>query len=50
MLKLNDYKNVTYDVSNKGHWGIGDYKIKLKSEDDFDYFMELFKQAYDEKL
>ena len=47
---LNDYKNLTYDVSNKGHWGIGDYRIRLESENDFDYFMELFKQAYYEKL
>ena len=47
---LNDYKNLTYDVSNKGHWGIGDYRIRLESENDFDYFMELFKQACYDKL
>ena len=48
--KLNDYKNLTRDISNIGHWGVGDYEFKLKSEKDLDYFMELFKQAYDEKL
>lgn len=48
--RLNDYKGLTEDVSNKGHWGVGDYKIRLKSDDDFDYFLELFKQSYDEKL
>ena len=48
--RIKDYKNLCRDVSNKGHWGVGDFELKLKSEDDFDYFMELFKQAYDEKL
>lgn len=45
-----DYKGLTRDVSDKGHWGVGDYEIKLKSENDFDYFVELFKQSYDEKI
>ena len=48
--RLNDYKNSCRDVSNKGHWGVGDYVFNLESENDFDYFLELFKQAYDEKL
>jgi len=48
--RLNDYKNSCKDVSNLGHWGVGDWELKLNSDDDFDYFMELFKQAYDEKL
>lgn len=48
--RLNDYKNLCRDVSNKGHWGVGDYEFKLNSESDFDYFLELFSEAYDEKL
>lgn len=48
--RLNDYKELCRDVSNKGHWGVGDWEIKLNSEKDFDYFIELFKQSYDEKL
>ena len=47
--RINDYKNLCKDVSNVGHWAAGDYELKLTSENDFDYFMELFKQSYDEK-
>ena len=47
---LNDYKKLTRDISNIGHWGVGNYEFKIKSEDNFDYFLELFKQSYDEKL
>ena len=48
--RLSDYKNLCKDVSNKGHWGVGDWEFKLNSENDFDYFIELFKQSYTEKL
>lgn len=48
--RLDDHKSLCRDVSNKGHWGVGDLELKLKSEEDFDYFVELFKQSYDEKL
>lgn len=48
--RLDDHKSLCRDVSNKGHWGVGDWELKLKSEEDFDYFVELFKQSYDEKL
>lgn len=48
--KLNDYKELTRDISNIGHWGVGNFEFKLKSENDFDYFLELFKQSYEEKL
>ncbi|EKD23752.1 MAG: hypothetical protein ACD_81C00186G0006 [uncultured bacterium] len=43
---LDDPKNITIDVSNKGHHGNGDYEINLKPGDDVDYFMLLAKQAY----
>ncbi|WP_405267799.1 DUF5655 domain-containing protein [Methanobrevibacter sp.] len=48
--RLDDYKNLCKDVSNIGHWGVGDYELKLQSEKDFDYFLELFSQSYEEKL
>lgn len=47
---LNDYYKKTRDVSNIGHHGIGDYEIKIVNDEDIDYFISLFKQAYKEKL
>lgn len=47
---LNDYENKTKDLSRTTTGGSGvHYQIDLKSEQDFDYFIELFKQVYDEK-
>lgn len=44
---LDDPKNLFYDVSEKGHWGVGDYEISLSGEEiDIDYIMSLVKQAY----
>lgn len=48
--KLDDPKRLTRDISNIGHWGVGDYEFKVRSEDDFDYFLDLFRQSYDEKV
>ncbi|TMS40744.1 MAG: hypothetical protein FGO69_10410 [Methanobacterium sp.] len=44
--ELDDPKNVTRDISNVGHWGNGDYEIKIKPGDDLDYLMTLFRQSY----
>ena len=44
---LNDYKGKTKSVTGEGPEV--NYSIKLNSEDDFDYFIDLFKQVYDEK-
>ena len=47
---LNDSKNKTKDLSNLTTGGSQvNYQIDLTSQDDFDYFIELFKQVYDEK-
>ena len=43
--KLDDPKNVTEDMSNKGHWGNGDYQIQIESDKDLEYIMSLVKQA-----
>ncbi len=48
--ELEDYKNLTKDVTNIGHHGIGDYQIKIKNFDDLNYVLFLAKQAYDEKI
>lgn len=47
---LDDFENRTKDLSESSTGGSGvHYQIDLSSEDDFDYFMELFKQVYEEK-
>lgn len=48
--ELNDPDNKIRDVTNIGHYGVGDYEFRIKSEDDFYYFNKLFKQSYDEKI
>lgn len=44
--ELDDPLDKTEDLSEKGHWGNGDYRIWLKSEDDFEYTIGLIKQSY----
>lgn len=47
---LDDSENRTKDLSKSSTGGSGvHYQIDLSSKDDFDYFMELFKQVYEEK-
>jgi predicted transport protein len=47
--ELNDPLNKTEDVSSKGHWGSGDYRIFFKSEDDLEYVISLIKQSYNKQ-
>lgn len=42
---LDDPKQITRDVSNIGHWGNGDYEIRLHNTDFLEYIMSLIKQA-----
>jgi predicted transport protein len=46
--ELDDPRKTARDVSEVGHWGLGDYEISLKHEDDLDYLMTLIKQSYKE--
>ena len=48
--KINDPLNKVRDVSDIGHWGTGNCNIQIKEIDEVPYFMELFKQSYDEKV
>lgn len=48
--ELDDYLGLTEDLSDKGHWGNGDYRIWLKSEKHIDYAVNLIKQAYQKQL
>ena len=43
--KLDDPKKLAEDVSEKGHWGNGDYQIQVESDKDLEYIMSLIKQA-----
>jgi len=45
--KLNDPQNVTRDVSNVGHWGNGDYEVKVKDSTDMGYILSLIRQSYE---
>lgn len=44
--ELDDPLEKTEDLSEKGHWGNGDYRIWLKNEEDFEYTVDLIKQSY----
>lgn len=43
---LDDPRNITRDVSNKGHWGSGDYEIQISNNEDIEYIFGLIKQLY----
>lgn len=44
--ELDDPKQITKDVSNQGHWGNGDYEVRLYPDTDIDYVMFLINQSY----
>mgnify|MGYP000878511215 CR=1 FL=1 len=43
--QLDDPKNLATDVSNIGHWGNGDYELKVQDTDNLEYIMSLIKQT-----
>lgn len=46
----NDFRNLTRDMSEVGHWGNGDYKITIKPDSvDLDYVMSLIKESYQQQ-
>ena len=48
--ELDDPLRKTDDLSDKGHWGNGDYKLLVKSEDDLEYGISLIKQSYNKQV
>jgi predicted transport protein len=42
---LDDPKKLMNDVSNKGHWGSGDYELKTTDTKDLEYILSLIKQS-----
>jgi predicted transport protein len=43
--KLDDPKHLAEDVSEKGHWGNGDYQIQVDTDKDLEYITSLIKQS-----
>lgn len=43
--KLDDPKGLAIDVSTTGHYGTGDYEVRVDSDADLEYVMSLIKQA-----
>lgn len=43
--QLDDSKRITKDVSKVGHWGVGDYEVKVTDAKHIEYIMSLVKQA-----
>ena len=43
--ELDDPKNLAEDVKNKGHWGNGDYRVKMQNDEELDYVLSLVKQS-----
>jgi len=43
--KLDDPKHLAIDVSEKGHWGNGDYQIQVDTDKNLEYIMSLIKQG-----
>jgi predicted transport protein len=44
--KLDDPQHLAQDITEIGHWGNGDYRINLKSEDELEYVTSLVRQSY----
>ena len=44
--QLDDPKNLFYDISTKGHWGVGDYEARFDDDVDVDYLISLVRQSY----
>jgi predicted transport protein len=43
--KLDDPKGLAIDVSSTGHYGTGDYELRVESDADLEYIMSLVKQV-----
>ncbi|WP_288382078.1 DUF5655 domain-containing protein [uncultured Acinetobacter sp.] len=42
--QLDDPKGICRDVSNIGHWGVGDYQIDVSDSENLEYILSLIKQ------
>ena len=44
--ELDDPKNLCRDITTIGHYGNGDYDIRINENTDLDYVMFLINQSY----
>lgn len=42
---INEPKGIAFDVSNKGHYGNGDYEIDVKDDSQLEYILSLIKET-----
>lgn len=42
---ISEPKGIAYDVSNKGHYGYGDYEIDMKDDTQLEYILSLLKET-----
>jgi uncharacterized protein with ParB-like and HNH nuclease domain/predicted transport protein len=50
LTSLRDERGIARDVSEVGHWGVGDTQIAFDDESDFNYVVGLIRQAYEYQL
>ncbi len=48
--EVNDPKHKLEDVSEKGHWGTGNLRMRVDDFENIDYCMDIIKQSYESKL
>ena len=48
--ELKDPLQWSKDISEKGHWGVGDYQVYVRSDEDLEYVISLIKQSYEHQL
>lgn len=48
--QLNDPLGLCRDMSDKGHWGNGDYKLSLYDSENLEYAISMVKQSLQDKL
>jgi len=44
---VDDPKNISRDVSKIGHWGNGDFEIKVSNDKNLEYILSLIRQSYE---
>ncbi|MGR0221331.1 GmrSD restriction endonuclease domain-containing protein [Agromyces sp. ZXT2-6] len=47
---LRDERGIARDVSQIGHWGVGDTQVPFEDNSDFSYILGLVRQAYEYQL
>ncbi len=44
--ELDDPKKIARNVTNIGHWGNGDYEVRITDDENFEYILSLIRQSY----